>query len=153
MGCRKEGHVPHYVTSSATAKIRTKTLRSVFDGLYRSYRIYSINRPGRLLNFWTLRVGAYSRWALIRGGRLFEAGRLLNFTIFSKWSNSRRSVSTKFYMGRLRPEFQPLNPFMYHFWQTRYPFLYFPLTNVASFNIPHLELFYIPFFPAINVLF
>ena len=25
------------------------------------YRIYSINRPGRLLNFWTVRVGAYSR--------------------------------------------------------------------------------------------
>ena len=25
------------------------------------YRIYSINRPGRLLDFWTLRVGAYSR--------------------------------------------------------------------------------------------
>ena len=25
------------------------------------YRIYSINRPGRLLNFWTLKVGAYSR--------------------------------------------------------------------------------------------
>ena len=25
------------------------------------YRIYSINRPGRLFNFWTLRVGAYSR--------------------------------------------------------------------------------------------
>ena len=23
--------------------------------------IYSINRPGRLLNFWTLTVGAYSR--------------------------------------------------------------------------------------------
>ena len=23
------------------------------------YRIYSINRPGHLLNFWTLRVGAY----------------------------------------------------------------------------------------------
>ena len=23
------------------------------------YRIYSINRPERLLNFWTLRVGAY----------------------------------------------------------------------------------------------
>ena len=44
------------------------------------YRIYSINRPGRLLNFWTLRVGAYSRlsaywlflplgWALTQGGR------------------------------------------------------------------------------------
>ena len=26
-----------------------------------TYRIYSINRPGRLLNFWALRVGAYSR--------------------------------------------------------------------------------------------
>ena len=26
-----------------------------------NYRIYSINRPGRLLNFLTLRVGAYSR--------------------------------------------------------------------------------------------
>ena len=31
-----------------------------------SYRIYSIKRPGRLLNFWTLRVGAYSRWALTK---------------------------------------------------------------------------------------
>ena len=28
---------------------------------FHAYRIYSINRPGRLLNFWTLRVGAYSR--------------------------------------------------------------------------------------------
>ena len=40
--------------------------------------IYSINRPGRLLNFWTLRVGAYSRWAL------FEAGCLLNFHHFQQ---------------------------------------------------------------------
>ena len=36
------------------------------------YRIYSINRPGRLLNFCTLRVGAYSRWALIRGWALIK---------------------------------------------------------------------------------
>ena len=36
------------------------------------YRIYSINRPGRLLNFWTLRVGAYSRWVLIRGWALIK---------------------------------------------------------------------------------
>ena len=28
---------------------------------YLHYRIYSINRPERLLNFWTLRVGAYWR--------------------------------------------------------------------------------------------
>ena len=37
-----------------------------------SYRICSINRPGRLLNFWTLRVGAYSRWALIQGWVLIK---------------------------------------------------------------------------------
>ena len=37
-----------------------------------TYRIYSINRPGRLLNFWTLRVGAYSGWALIRGWALIK---------------------------------------------------------------------------------
>ena len=36
------------------------------------YRIYSINRPRRLLNFWTLRVGAYSRWVLIRGWALIK---------------------------------------------------------------------------------
>ena len=34
--------------------------------------IYSINRPGRLLIFLTLRVGAYSRWALIRGWALIK---------------------------------------------------------------------------------
>ena len=43
--------------------------------LYRiPYLFDYINRPGRLLNIWTLRVGAYSRWAFIRGGRLFEVG-------------------------------------------------------------------------------
>ena len=36
------------------------------------YCISSINRPGRLLNFWTLKVGAYSRWALIWGWTLIE---------------------------------------------------------------------------------
>ena len=36
------------------------------------YRISSINCPGRLLNFQTLKVGAYSRWALIRGWALIE---------------------------------------------------------------------------------
>ena len=40
--------------------LKTQDLKNqtTFGG---SYRIYSINRPGRLLNFWTLRVGAYSR--------------------------------------------------------------------------------------------
>ena len=31
------------------------------DIFFSNYRIYSINRPARLLNFWVLRVGAYSR--------------------------------------------------------------------------------------------
>ena len=35
---------------------------------------------GHLLNFWTLR----SEWVLIRGGRLFEAGRLLSFHHFQQ---------------------------------------------------------------------
>ena len=43
------------------------------------YRIYLINCRGRLLHFWTLRVG----WP-IQGGRLFEAGRLLSFHHFQQ---------------------------------------------------------------------
>ena len=49
-----------------------KMMITNFDSMYSIYRIYSINRPGRLLNFWTLRVGAYSRWALIRGWELIK---------------------------------------------------------------------------------
>ena len=64
--------------------------------------------------------------------------------------NSLRDFSRKFYMGKLHPEVQPLNPFTYHFWQTRYPFLYFPLTNGASFNIPRWEIYILFFFTAIN---
>ena len=41
--------------------------------LYRiPYLFGYINRPGRLLNIWTLRVGAYSRWAFIRGWALIK---------------------------------------------------------------------------------
>ena len=43
------------------------------------YRIYSINRPGRFIKFLDLKSGV-----LIRGGRLFEAGRLLNFHHFQQ---------------------------------------------------------------------
>ena len=31
-----------------------------------TYRIYLITRPGHLFNFWTFRVGANSRWMLIK---------------------------------------------------------------------------------------
>ena len=46
------------------------------------YRIYSIKRPGCLLNFWTLRVGAYSRWGFIRGWVLIK---FLPFSASSKF--------------------------------------------------------------------
>ena len=49
-----------------------KMKRNSCSSIGHNYRIYSINRPGRLLNFWTLRVGAYSRWALVRGWALIK---------------------------------------------------------------------------------
>ena len=55
------------------ADIRNFLMRdSWYQSATKPYRIYSINRPGRLLNFWTLRVGAYSRWALIWGWALIK---------------------------------------------------------------------------------
>ena len=53
------------------------------------YRIYSINRPGHLLNFWTLRVGTYSRWALIRGWALINFFCLSDGCLFEVSANSR----------------------------------------------------------------
>ena len=51
----------------------TKAVRGSITKINQSdYRIYSIKRPRRLLNFWTLRVGAYSRWAFIRGWALIK---------------------------------------------------------------------------------
>ena len=58
-----EGMPDHW---SCFPEFLDQSLRKTF------YRIYSINRPGRLLNFWPLRVGAYSRWALIRGWALIK---------------------------------------------------------------------------------
>ncbi len=52
------------------------------------YRIYSIKRPGRLLNFWTLRVGAYSRWALNRGWALIKFSPFLASSKFSFQENN-----------------------------------------------------------------
>ena len=64
------------------------------------YRIYSINRPGRLLNFWTLRGGAYSRWALIRGWALikfssFSASEVCLFCNKTMNDNSKTRRSNK----------------------------------------------------------
>ena len=64
------------------------------------YLIYSINRPGRLSNFWTLRVGAYSRWALIRGWALikfspFSASEVCSFCNKTINANNKTRRSNK----------------------------------------------------------
>ena len=41
------------------------------------YRIYSIRRPGRLLNFWALRVGGFSRRALTKFLLFSASGKLI----------------------------------------------------------------------------
>ena len=51
---------------------RSSEKREHWEASWKEYCNYSINRPGRLLNFWTLRVGAYSRWSLIRGWALIK---------------------------------------------------------------------------------
>ena len=63
------------------------TTSFIYKFIYRIYiyRIYSINRPGRLLNFWTLRVGAYSRWALIRGWALIRINTVFNLSVEHFW--------------------------------------------------------------------
>ena len=67
-----------------------------------AYRIYSINRPGRLLNFWTLRVGTYSRWALIRGWALINFFCLWGGRLFKVGANSRLGAySNKYGMQNL----------------------------------------------------
>ena len=70
-----EGHVQVCFEINTIIIIRFKagfTLMTCWS-LTRQYRIYSINRPGRLLN-----SSGPLGWALILGERL------LNFTIFSK---------------------------------------------------------------------
>ena len=57
-------HVPLHITKVNDVGGVSLWVSSVFrdtNSLCQAlrYRIYSINRPGRLLNFWTLRVGAY----------------------------------------------------------------------------------------------
>ena len=104
------------------------------------------------INVWQLVCSKY----VLRKGR--SRSTLCNDVCYSK--NKNKDVALCFWLtldhngrrgewGRLRPEVQPvqpLNPFTYHFWQTRYPFLYFPLTNSASLNIPRWELYILFFF-------
>ena len=50
-----------------------------------TYRIYLINRPGRLLTFWTLRVGAYSRLGAYNIFTLFNKCSVYILQQNSKW--------------------------------------------------------------------
>ena len=54
-----------------------------------NYRIYSIKHPGRLLNFWTLGVGTYSRWVLIRGWALIKCSPFSASSKFILQQNNR----------------------------------------------------------------
>ena len=67
------------------------------------YRIYSINRPGRLLNFWILRVGAYLRWALIKfsPSSASEVCLFCNKTINAN-DKTRRSNKARFLQNTLK---------------------------------------------------
>ena len=67
------GLTPSFLVASGFAARVLISLDSIHQtDILLYYRIYSINRPGRLLNFLTLRVGAYSRWAFIRGWALIK---------------------------------------------------------------------------------
>ena len=59
---RSDGTVAH----NGIVRHRLREVPEEGDMIVSAYRIYLINRPGCLLNFWTLRVGAYSSWALIK---------------------------------------------------------------------------------------
>ena len=48
------------ISSSFHGKIFRK------KSMVEKFRANVLKRPGRLFNFWTFRVGAYSRWALIK---------------------------------------------------------------------------------------
>ena len=50
-----------------------------------NYRIYSINRPGRLLNFWILRVGANSGLGAYKIFNIFSKSSMFILQQNNKW--------------------------------------------------------------------
>ena len=69
--------IRNLTSSDKVSRIHGQYLKSVIHSLdpeskfFFDYQLHGA-RPGRLLNFLTLRVGAYSRWALIRGWALIK---------------------------------------------------------------------------------
>ena len=56
------------------------------------YRIYSINRPGPLLNFWTLRVGAYKIFTLFNNCSIYILQQNSKFCNKTRSCNKARFV-------------------------------------------------------------
>ena len=66
-----------YILNSSLLKEFTIPYISVSSSTLHIYRIYSIRRPGRLLNFWALRVGGFSRRALTKFLLFSASGKLI----------------------------------------------------------------------------
>ena len=63
----EDGNARRFCFSFNELRYKTKHFKTIQREKGRGYFIYSTNRPGRLLNFWTLfEVGAFSRLALIK---------------------------------------------------------------------------------------
>ncbi len=77
----------HFITALITSCEKSILFESC-ETKMSIYRIYSIKRPGRLLNFWTLRVGVYSRWTLIRGWALIKCLPFLASSMFILQENN-----------------------------------------------------------------
>ena len=66
-----------YILNSSLLKEFTIPYISVSSSTLHIHRIYSIRRPGRLLNFWALRVGGFSRRALTKFLLFSASGKLI----------------------------------------------------------------------------
>ena len=67
----------NYILNSSLLKEFTIPYISVSSSTLHIYRIYSIRRPGRLLNFWALRVGGFSRRARTKFLLFSASGKLI----------------------------------------------------------------------------
>ena len=67
----------NYILNSSLLKEFTIPYIAVSSSTLHIYRIYSIRRPGRLLNFWALRVGGFSRRALTKFLLFSASGKLI----------------------------------------------------------------------------
>lgn len=72
-----------------TFKSKKKKYRYIKIKQLLRYGIDSIKRPGRLLNFWTSRVGTYSRWMIIQVWVLIKFSPFLTSSNFILQQNNK----------------------------------------------------------------